>query len=63
MIVCLCRGVSEGEIRAVVASGARCAEAVTDACGAGGDCGSCILSLIDLLAESDTMALTPGGRR
>ena len=62
MIVCLCRGVSDREIRAAVAQGACSAEAVAASCGAGADCGSCMLWLADYLVESDTTLVARGGR-
>ena len=62
MIVCLCRGVSESDIRRVIERGAFTAEAVTAACGAGGDCGACTLMLWDILAESETAAVGAGAR-
>jgi bacterioferritin-associated ferredoxin len=51
MIVCLCAGVPASTIRALVERGAARAEDVTAACGAGGDCGACLDSLTDLVAE------------
>ena len=62
MIICLCRGVSEGDIRRVIQRGASTADAITAACGAGGDCGACTIMLADLVAESD-MAMVGGGVR
>ena len=41
MIVCLCLGVSETVVRAVIASGADTPGKVARACGAGADCGAC----------------------
>lgn len=42
MILCMCRGVSEGEIVEAVRMGARTLEEVSRRCeGAGFDCGSC----------------------
>jgi bacterioferritin-associated ferredoxin len=41
MYVCVCFGVTDKEIEAVVDSGAERVEHVTRACKAGGDCGSC----------------------
>jgi bacterioferritin-associated ferredoxin len=52
MIVCLCRGVSDRTIRALIAAGARTHDEVNDACGAGGDCGRCRTDLTDLLEDS-----------
>ena len=54
MIICLCRGLSESDIRRVIERGAWTADAVTAACGAGGDCGACTLMLADLVAEGET---------
>ena len=54
MIICLCRGVSEGDILQVLAGGARTTEAITAACGAGGECGACSFLLADILAESES---------
>jgi len=41
MYVCVCLAVSEREVQEVIGSGATTREAVTRACGAGGDCGAC----------------------
>ena len=62
MIICLCRGLSESDIRRVIERGAWSADAVTAACGAGGDCGACTLTLADLVAESETAAAGAGAR-
>ena len=40
MILCLCRGVSDHTVHAVVSAGAHSVEAIERACGAGGDCGA-----------------------
>ena len=56
MIVCLCRGVSERDIRRVVGAGANTAEAVAAACGAGGDCGACRPMLAELVVECGAAA-------
>jgi len=50
MIVCLCRALSEHELRGVVAAGARSAEEISESCGAGADCGAC-LSMLDRLVH------------
>jgi len=62
VIICLCRGVSESDIRRVIERGASTPDAVTDACGAGGDCGACAIILADLVAESEAAAVGAGGR-
>jgi bacterioferritin-associated ferredoxin len=41
MIVCVCRGICDRHLEALVASGARSVEQVEQLCGAGGDCGAC----------------------
>ena len=60
MIVCLCRGVSEREIRQVVGAGANTPEAVAAACGAGGDCGACRTMVADLVVECEAAASADG---
>jgi bacterioferritin-associated ferredoxin len=62
MIVCLCRGISEHEILRVMATGAGTPDAITAACGAGGDCGACTVLLADLLAESESTTVGAGAR-
>jgi bacterioferritin-associated ferredoxin len=52
MIVCLCRGVSDGRIRALIAAGVRTRTEVRQACGAGSDCGKCRAMLADLLEDA-----------
>jgi bacterioferritin-associated ferredoxin len=41
MLVCVCRGVSDREVREALARGASTLRDVGRACGAGTDCGSC----------------------
>lgn len=41
MYVCVCLAVTDAEVEAAIAGGARDREAVTRACRAGGDCGAC----------------------
>lgn len=52
MIVCLCAGVPTSTIQALIEGGAACPEDVMAACGAGGDCGACLDSLSEMLAQS-----------
>ena len=47
MIVCLCRAVCEQILGETIASGASSVDAVTSACGAGGDCGACLPMIAD----------------
>jgi len=51
MIVCLCKGVSCGTIRNVIAQGASTVEEVGMSCGAGTDCGGCHNTIEDILDE------------
>lgn len=60
MYVCICARVRECEVRAAVRDGARCEEAVGEACGAGTGCGSC-LPRIDEIIEAESRADTPVG--
>ena len=52
MIVCLCSGVSEEALDAIIAGGARTPEDVVQACGAGRDCRACCPLLERLIARS-----------
>ena len=61
MILCLCRGVSEHQVRSLVAAGAATVDSVQAVCGAGGDCGACTLALIDLI-EATGSGLASGAR-
>ena len=51
MYVCICRRVSDREVRQVVESGAQSVDAVGERCGAGTDCGSCHDEIADLICE------------
>ncbi len=51
MIVCVCHVVSERKIRQIVDAGANSVCAVTNACGAGSDCGSCVFKIQRLVQE------------
>ena len=52
MITCLCRGVSDEVIRAVIARGAGSVAEIHKACGAGGDCGACGVLLAGLVEQA-----------
>ena len=52
MIVCLCHGVSERKVEAVVADGAKTVNDITRVCGAGSDCGACYRMLAELLDDA-----------
>lgn len=54
MYVCICRAVTEAEVRGCIAAGAGTVEDVSDRCAAGTGCGSCvakIAALLDVYAE------------
>ena len=51
MIVCLCRGLSDTELKATIRRGATSVSELASACGAGGDCGSCVNNQRELVDE------------
>ena len=57
MIVCFCRGLSESDLRRVVATGAWTVEEVTAVCGAGSDCGACQSVVQDVVVEAGGVSL------
>jgi bacterioferritin-associated ferredoxin len=58
MYVCICNAVTVSEVRGVIEGGARTVEAVTAACRAGGDCGSCTRRIERMLQEAAPSKLT-----
>lgn len=60
MIVCVCNGVSDRTIKEVIREGAATVGQVAEACGAGGDCGSCCGALKQMIAKQRDEA---AGRR
>ena len=50
MILCLCRGVPETAVGAVIADGASSLDDITSACDAGADCGACHEYMLGMLA-------------
>ena len=61
MFVCCCNAVTDETVRAAIDAGAHTVEAVTAACGAGGDCGACH-PMIEELIEARTGRRTEGRR-
>ncbi|MDQ4104502.1 MAG: (2Fe-2S)-binding protein [Actinomycetota bacterium] len=51
MYVCICRAVTETEVRGCIAEGACTVRNVVDRCGAGTGCGSCVGKIAALLGE------------
>jgi bacterioferritin-associated ferredoxin len=60
MMLCVCRGVSEGEVGESIAGGAASVEAVVRRCGAGGDCGACHDEIRELLDAATCRPRTLG---
>ncbi|MER7004682.1 (2Fe-2S)-binding protein [Dactylosporangium sp. NPDC000555] len=58
MYVCICHRVRECEIRRVIQSGAHTEDAVSDECGAGSGCGTCLDRIADLI-DAETPAALP----
>jgi bacterioferritin-associated ferredoxin len=50
MFVCLCMGVTSHDVDKAVANGACTSKQITEACGAGGDCGRCRRTLRAIIA-------------
>ena len=50
MILCLCRGVPETAVGAIIADGASSLDDITSACEAGADCGACHEHMLGMLA-------------
>lgn len=51
MYVCICRRVSDTELRNTIAAGAESLDDVGQQCGAGTDCGACHEEIADFLQE------------
>ena len=51
MIVCLCKGVSDREIRRHIKGGCDSRRSIAKATGAGSDCGQCACDLSSMLEE------------
>ena len=51
MLVCSCHGITEKKIGELVERGVQTAAELTRACGAGNDCGMCLLKLEKIFSE------------
>ena len=51
MIVCVCEGVSDREVREAITEGSRTLQDIGRSCGAGTDCASCCLTLRQMIDE------------
>ncbi len=52
MIVCVCKGLNERDVRATIRAGETTVEGLGRACQAGTDCGSCKVTLRQMLKEN-----------
>lgn len=52
MIVCCCKGISSQRLAELIANGADSLEAISAACGAGTDCGSCRDHIEEMVEEA-----------
>jgi len=63
MILCVCNAVTDREVDDVIRRGASSVDAVTQMCGAGGDCGACCEAIEGRISCSAsaprTLARTP----
>jgi bacterioferritin-associated ferredoxin len=51
MYVCICRAVTEREVKSAIDQGAKTVQAVTRSCCAGDDCGACRVVIEDLIED------------
>jgi bacterioferritin-associated ferredoxin len=51
VIVCLCNAMSEGDVRAALASGATRPKEVYDCCGGRAQCGCCTPTIVQIIRE------------
>ncbi|MEV5407925.1 (2Fe-2S)-binding protein [Thermopolyspora sp. NPDC052614] len=58
MYVCVCRAVTESEIRDCIAAGATRAKQIRDTTGAGGDCAICVRKICAILKSSSELVVT-----
>lgn len=59
MWICLCKGVSDRQIRQAIRAGARTVEEIGRATAAGTDCGKCLVAIRELLGEAGIDAPEP----
>ena len=57
MYICICKSVTEARIREAIMAGATSLEEVQRFCGAGTDCGSCVLKLYRVVREKLALGL------
>lgn len=57
MLMCICYGVSCGEIKKMVCNGAHSIEAVQEKCSAGKGCGTCVQALCQMIQTESQLTL------
>ena len=62
MWVCLCKGVTDRQIRVAIAAGARTAAEISAFCRAGTGCGGCLPELCRMLQDHLDRQAFEGGR-
>ena len=51
MIVCICEGLNDKTLKAAIREGNTTLRSIRKACGAGGNCGSCVCDLKQMIRE------------
>ncbi|MDB5412048.1 MAG: (2Fe-2S)-binding protein [Rubritepida sp.] len=51
MVICLCNGMSDGDVRTAAANGATRPKEVYDCCGGRAQCGGCTATILHILRE------------
>ena len=59
MIVCLCYGISDSQIKKIIKDGATNVETIQKKCPAGQSCGSCVQFLNELINENNAPLIFP----
>jgi bacterioferritin-associated ferredoxin len=52
MILCMCNAVTEADVQAEIIAGARTEDQISERCGAGADCGSCVEKICAVLRST-----------
>jgi bacterioferritin-associated ferredoxin len=58
MYVCVCQAVTERDVHACIAAGAKSARQVRDTTGAGKDCATCVRKICAILKRSEELVAT-----
>lgn len=52
MVICLCNGMSDGDVRTAAANGASRPKEVYEGCGCRAQCGTCTATILSILRET-----------